>query len=112
MALLFMGDPAMGADVSDMDLVVLIDDPDAGLDPSLFVSMIGDLLERVSGSQSVTRAIVADFLKETNFDVKPLPKARIPIIKLNLAASPGLPFGECDAREGEGRLFALRSAAS
>lgn len=33
-----------------MDLVVLIDDPDAGLDPSLFVSMIGDLLERVSGN--------------------------------------------------------------
>lgn len=63
---------------SDMDLVVLIDDPDAGLDPSSFVQMIGDLLER-----------------ETNFDVKPLPKARIPIIKLNLAASPGLPFGEC-----------------
>ncbi|BEJ14614.1 hypothetical protein CspHIS471_0403810 [Cutaneotrichosporon sp. HIS471] len=65
---------------SDMDLVVLIDDPDAGLDSSMFVQMIGDLLER-----------------ETNFDVKPLPKARIPIIKLNLAASPGLPFGiACD----------------
>ncbi|KLT41907.1 hypothetical protein CC85DRAFT_101955 [Cutaneotrichosporon oleaginosum] len=65
---------------SDMDLVVLIDDPEAGLDSSLFVQMIGDLLER-----------------ETNFDVKPLPKARIPIIKLNLAASPGLPFGiACD----------------
>ncbi|KAL7424383.1 hypothetical protein Q5752_000065 [Cryptotrichosporon argae] len=65
---------------SDMDLVVLIDDPEAALDPSTFVQMIGDLLER-----------------ETNFDVKPLPKARIPIIKLNLAASPGLPFGiACD----------------
>ncbi|TXT11155.1 hypothetical protein VHUM_01906 [Vanrija humicola] len=65
---------------SDMDLVVLIDDPEAALDPSTFVAMIGDLLER-----------------ETNFDVKPLPKARIPIIKLNLAASPGLPFGiACD----------------
>lgn len=34
---------------SDMDLVVLIDDPDAGLDSSLFVQMIGDLLERVRG---------------------------------------------------------------
>lgn len=32
----------------DMDLVVLIEDPDAGLDPSTFVQMIGDLLERVS----------------------------------------------------------------
>jgi terminal uridylyltransferase len=64
----------------DMDLVVLIDDPEAALDPSMFVQMIGDLLER-----------------ETNFDVKPLPKARIPIIKLNLASSPGLPFGiACD----------------
>lgn len=31
-----------------MDLVVLIDDPDAGLDASTFVQMIGDLLERVS----------------------------------------------------------------
>jgi terminal uridylyltransferase len=34
----------------DMDLVVLIDDPDAGLDPSMFVQMIGDLLERVGVS--------------------------------------------------------------
>lgn len=34
--------------MQDMDLVVLIDDPDAGLDSSLFVQMIGDLLERVS----------------------------------------------------------------
>ncbi|KAK4685371.1 terminal uridylyltransferase, partial [Tremellales sp. Uapishka_1] len=65
---------------SDMDLVVLIKDPEANLEPHIFVQMIGDLLER-----------------ETNFDVKPLPRARIPIIKLNLAASPGLPFGiACD----------------
>lgn len=48
-SLLFERRSVKGADVSDMDLVVLIDDPDAGLDPSLFVSMIGDLLERVSG---------------------------------------------------------------
>lgn len=31
---------------------------------------------------------------ETNFEVKPLPKARIPIIKLTLNPSPGLPYGE------------------
>jgi hypothetical protein len=31
---------------------------------------------------------------ETNFEVKPLPKARIPIIKLTLQPSPGLPYGE------------------
>lgn len=30
---------------------------------------------------------------ETNFEVKPLPKARIPIIKLTLNPSPGLPYG-------------------
>ncbi|ORX34392.1 hypothetical protein BD324DRAFT_146131 [Kockovaella imperatae] len=65
---------------SDMDLVVLIDDPDAGLESSHLVAMMGDLLER-----------------ETNFDVKPLPKARIPILKLTLAPSPALPFGiACD----------------
>lgn len=74
-----------------MDLVVLIDDPEAALDPSLFVSMIGDLLERVSVPGLVP---LCSHSQETNFDVKPLPKARIPIIKLNLAASPGLPFGK------------------
>lgn len=34
----------------DMDLVVLIDDPSAGLESSHLVQMMGDLLERVSGS--------------------------------------------------------------
>ena len=34
---------------------------------------------------------------ETKFAVKTLPHARIPIIKLSLAPSPGLPFGiACD----------------
>jgi terminal uridylyltransferase len=32
----------------DMDLVVLIDDENAGLDSGHFVQMMGDLLERVS----------------------------------------------------------------
>lgn len=36
-----------GADGIDMDLVVLIDDPAAGIEPSHFVAMVGDLLERV-----------------------------------------------------------------
>jgi hypothetical protein len=36
-------------------------------------------------------------MQETNFDVKPLPKARIPILKLTLTPSPALPFGiACD----------------
>ena len=34
---------------------------------------------------------------ETKFHVKPLPHARIPIVKLNLDPSPALPFGiACD----------------
>ncbi|GHJ84656.1 hypothetical protein NliqN6_1058 [Naganishia liquefaciens] len=65
---------------SDMDLVCLIDNKEAALHASDLVAMIGDLLER-----------------ETNFEVKPLPKARIPIIKLTLNPSPGLPYGiACD----------------
>lgn len=32
---------------ADMDLVVLIDDENAGIEPSHFVQMMGDLLERV-----------------------------------------------------------------
>ncbi|KAJ9104513.1 hypothetical protein QFC21_002009 [Naganishia friedmannii] len=63
-----------------MDLVCLIDNKEAALHASDLVAMIGDLLER-----------------ETNFEVKPLPKARIPIIKLTLNPSPGLPYGiACD----------------
>ncbi|WWD22056.1 hypothetical protein CI109_106544 [Kwoniella shandongensis] len=65
---------------SDMDLVVLIDDPHASVDPGNFVESMAALLER-----------------ETNFNVKPLPRARIPILKLELAPSPALPFGiACD----------------
>ena len=37
----------------DMDLVVLIDDENAGLDPSHLVQMMGDLLERVSCQDSL-----------------------------------------------------------
>nr|ACZ80656.1 putative DNA polymerase sigma [Cryptococcus depauperatus] len=55
-------------------------DPQAKVDPGNFVESMGSLLER-----------------ETNFNVKPLPRARIPILKLELAPSPALPFGiACD----------------
>ncbi|WVQ76777.1 hypothetical protein IAR50_006451 [Cryptococcus sp. DSM 104548] len=65
---------------SDMDLVVLIDDSSANIDPGSFVESMATLLEM-----------------ETNFNVKPLPRARIPILKLELAPSPALPFGiACD----------------
>jgi len=37
-----------GGLMADMDLVVLIDDPAAGLESSHLVQMMGDLLERVS----------------------------------------------------------------
>ncbi|TYJ54442.1 hypothetical protein B9479_004858 [Cryptococcus floricola] len=63
-----------------MDLVVLIDDSSANIDPGAFVESMASLLER-----------------ETNFNVKPLPRARIPILKLELAPSSALPFGiACD----------------
>jgi terminal uridylyltransferase len=63
----------------DMDLCCLIDSEER-LSASDLVTMLGDLLER-----------------ETKFTVKPLPHARIPIVKLSLAPSPGLPLGiACD----------------
>lgn len=43
--------------MEDMDLVVLIDDPTAGLEPSHLVQMMGDLLERVSMDTLPTVAI-------------------------------------------------------
>ncbi|KAJ7670503.1 hypothetical protein B0H17DRAFT_1209241 [Mycena rosella] len=52
----------------------------SGLSATVLVTMLGDLLER-----------------ETKFHVKPLPHARIPIVKLSLDPSPGLPLGiACD----------------
>ncbi|KZT50951.1 PAP/OAS1 substrate-binding domain-containing protein, partial [Calocera cornea HHB12733] len=65
---------------SDMDLCCLIDSDRQPPSASEMVVMVADLLER-----------------ETKFQVKPLPKARIPIIKLTLATTAGLPFGiACD----------------
>ncbi|KAI5990415.1 hypothetical protein EDD15DRAFT_2452343 [Pisolithus albus] len=79
--LLSFGSTANGFNLrnSDMDLCCLIDS-DERLSASDLVVMLGDLLER-----------------ETKFRVKPLPHARIPIVKLSLDPSPGFPSGiACD----------------
>ncbi|KAF9028065.1 hypothetical protein BDZ89DRAFT_1133875 [Hymenopellis radicata] len=79
--LLSFGSTANGFSLrnSDMDLCCLIDSSEK-LSASDLVTMLGDLLER-----------------ETKFHVKPLPHARIPIVKLTLDPSPGLPLGiACD----------------
>ena len=48
-------------------------------------------------SYSSSRGLCLIFLSETKFHVKPLPHARIPIVKLSLDPSPGLPLGiACD----------------
>ncbi|KAJ4481115.1 hypothetical protein J3R30DRAFT_3865712 [Lentinula aciculospora] len=80
--LLSFGSTANGFSLrnSDMDLCCLIDSEER-LAASNLVTMLGDLLERA----------------ETKFHVKPLPHARIPIVKLSLDPSPGLPLGiACD----------------
>ncbi|KDQ16927.1 hypothetical protein BOTBODRAFT_220517 [Botryobasidium botryosum FD-172 SS1] len=80
--LLSFGSTANGFSLrnSDMDLCCLIDSDQPPLAASDLVTMLGDLLER-----------------ETKFHVKPLPYARIPIIKLSLGPSQGLPYGiACD----------------
>ncbi|KAF8797597.1 hypothetical protein BYT27DRAFT_7204404 [Phlegmacium glaucopus] len=79
--LLSFGSTANGFSLrnSDMDLCCLIDSEER-LAATDLVTMLGDLLER-----------------ETKFHVKPLPHARIPIVKLSLDPSPGLPLGiACD----------------
>lgn len=79
--LLSFGSTANGFSLrnSDMDLCCLIDSGER-LSATDLVTMLGDLLER-----------------ETKFHVKPLPLARIPIVKLSLDPSPGLPLGiACD----------------
>ncbi|KNZ75556.1 Poly(A) RNA polymerase protein cid1 [Termitomyces sp. J132] len=72
--LLSFGSTANGFSLrnSDMDLCCLIDSKER-LAATDLVTMLGDLLER-----------------ETKFRVKPLPHARIPIVKLSLDPSPGL----------------------
>ncbi|KZT37127.1 hypothetical protein SISSUDRAFT_1006570 [Sistotremastrum suecicum HHB10207 ss-3] len=79
--LLSFGSTANGFSLrnSDMDLCCLIDAKERP-NASDLVQLVGDLLKR-----------------ETKFEVKPLPHARIPIVKLSLSATDGLPFGiACD----------------
>lgn len=80
-----------------MDLCCLIDS-DERLSASDLVVVLGDLLER---GQSLFRPVIDtgphSAVSETKFHVKPLPHARIPIVKLSLDPSPGLPSGiACD----------------
>lgn len=79
--LLSFGSTANGFSLrnSDMDFCCLIDS-EQRLAATDLVTMLSDLLER-----------------ETKFHVKPLPHARIPIVKLSLDPSPALPLGiACD----------------
>ncbi|GJE92938.1 hypothetical protein PsYK624_090970 [Phanerochaete sordida] len=79
--LLSFGSTANGFSLrnSDMDLCCLIDSEDR-LPATDLVNMLGDL-----------------FARETKFHIKPLPHARIPIVKLSLDPQPGLPYGiACD----------------
>jgi terminal uridylyltransferase len=82
---------------SDMDLCCLIDS-DERLAATDLVTMLGDLLER--GAYHTFYLIFflgLTISPETKFHVKPLPHARIPIVKLSLDPSPGLPLGiACD----------------
>ncbi|CAG7851319.1 Terminal uridylyltransferase cid1 {ECO:0000305} Short=TUTase cid1 {ECO:0000305}; {ECO:0000269/PubMed:12218190, ECO:0000269/PubMed:22751018, ECO:0000269/PubMed:22885303, ECO:0000269/PubMed:24322298, ECO:0000269/PubMed:25712096}; {ECO:0000269/PubMed:17353264, ECO:0000269/PubMed:17449726, ECO:0000269/PubMed:19430462, ECO:0000269/PubMed:22751018, ECO:0000269/PubMed:22885303, ECO:0000269/PubMed:24322298}; AltName: Full=Caffeine-induced death protein 1 {ECO:0000303/PubMed:10757807}; AltName: Full=Poly(A) polymer len=81
--LLSFGSTANGFELknSDMDLCCVLDvRPETPPNASQFVLRAAQLLER-----------------ETKFAVKPLPNARIPIIKLSLQPSPSIPFGiACD----------------
>jgi len=80
-----------------MDLCCLIDSEER-LAASDLVTMLGDLLERgmyLPSPLATFLTVIAHL--ETKFLVKPLPHARIPIVKLSLEPSPGLPLGiACD----------------
>lgn len=84
----------------DMDLCCLIDSGER-LNASDLVTMLGDLLERGQytphHNHSSSNLPPDSNTTETKFHVKTLPHARIPIVKLSLDPSPGLPFGiACD----------------
>jgi terminal uridylyltransferase len=81
-----------------MDLCCLIDSAER-LAATDLVTMLGNLLERGQSWAIVFLQLGAhsDSFPETKFHVKPLPHARIPIVKLSLDPSPGLPLGiACD----------------
>lgn len=87
----------------DMDLCCLIDSEER-LAAADLVTMLGDLLERGMGMIFIPDQYVVSYpnncrcvCTETKFHVKPLPHARIPIVKLTLDPFPGLPYGiACD----------------
>jgi terminal uridylyltransferase len=79
-----------------MDLCCLIDSEER-LSATDLVTMLGDLLERGIYHPFHAPPCLRLFSTETKFHVKPLPHARIPIVKLSLDPSPGLPLGiACD----------------
>jgi terminal uridylyltransferase len=79
-----------------MDLCCLIDS-DERLAATDLVTMLGDLLERGAYLTLLFNIPYLTMFLETKFHVKPLPHARIPIVKLSLDPSPGLPLGiACD----------------
>jgi terminal uridylyltransferase len=81
---------------SDMDLCCLIDS-DKRRSACDLVTVLGSLLERGMTPQHLVHPRQLTLLPETKFHVKPLPHARIPIVKLSLDSSPGLPLGiACD----------------
>jgi terminal uridylyltransferase len=81
----------------DMDLCCLIDSKER-LAATDLVTMLGDLLERgMHSPYALPHFPVIILFTETKFHVKTLPHARIPIVKLSLDPSPGLPLGiACD----------------
>lgn len=80
----------------DMDLCCLIDSKER-LAATDLVTMLGDLLERGMFGSTSCHFFPNLRIPETKFHVKPLPHARIPIVKLSLDPSPGLPLGiACD----------------
>jgi terminal uridylyltransferase len=84
----------------DMDLCCLID-AEERLSATDLVTMLGDLLERGMLHPSLHTLLhlqpILSRHPETKFHVKPLPHARIPIVKLSLDPSPALPLGiACD----------------
>lgn len=83
--------------IPDMDLCCLIDSEDR-LPAMDLVNMLGDLFARgVPYFYLIQLSDIDRFSTETKFHIKPLPHARIPIVKLSLDPKPGLPFGiACD----------------
>ncbi len=83
-----------------MDLCCIFDTEEQ-MSASNLVTLVGDLLVKggLNGyreKKSLLKELFS-FSLETKFHVKPLPHARIPIVKLSLDPSPGLPHGiACD----------------